>query len=599
LIGLGDQDVSPRVLSLLLLLNWCLLDAAVVVRPEAPTQAASQEELLVVAGAVGQRGGELVVTQRAEPRTLNPVTAADAPSREVIRRTIGDLIHINRETHEVEPALARSWSVSPDGRRLTLSLRRGVRFSDGDPFDADDVVFSFRVYLDEKIASPQRDLLLVGGKPIAVRKVDQYTVEFGLAAPYSVAERIFDSLAMLPRHLLERAYAEGRLAEAWSLATPATQVAGLGPFRFREHVGGQRVVLERNPYYWKSNTAGERLPYLDRLIFLPVASEDAQVLRFQAGEADLLNRIGAESFGALAREQEARGYVVQDLGPSLEYTFLFFNMNDLPAEQAALARKQRWFRDTTFRQAVSAAIDRESIVRGVYRGRATPLAGHVTPGNKRWVNAKLIAPVHSPARARDLLTKAGYRAGSDQVLRDPAGERVEFSILVNASNPILKEAATMIQEDLRQIGIRAHVAPLEFRAMVDRVLNTREYEAAVLALGGGDADPNAELNVWLSSGPQHLWRVGAAQPATAWEAEIDTLMRAQVGMLDRESRKRAYDRVQAIVAEQVPFVCLVSPNVLVGAREGLANVRPVVMDHQLLWNIEELFWRAPSSRRSR
>ena len=157
----------------------------------------------------------------------------------------------------------------------------------------------------------------------------------------------------------------------------------------------------------------------------------------------------------------------------------------------------------------------------------------------------------------------------------------------------------MIQEDLRQVGVRAHVAPLEFRAMVDRLLNSRTYEAAVLALGGGDADPNSELNVWLSSGPQHLWRVGADKPATPWEAEIDRLMRAQVGMLDRESRKRAYDRVQAIVAEQVPFLCLVSPNVLVGTREGLANVRPVVMDHQLLWNIEELFWRAPSLKRSR
>ena len=115
-------------------------------------------------------------------------------------------------------------------------------------FDADHVVFSFRVDLDEKVASPQRELLLVSGRPIGVRKVDQYTVEFELAAPYSVAERIFDSVAMLPRHLLERAYNEGRLTEVWNLATPASQIAGLGPFRFREHVGGQRLVLDRNSY---------------------------------------------------------------------------------------------------------------------------------------------------------------------------------------------------------------------------------------------------------------------------------------------------------------------------------------------------------------
>jgi peptide/nickel transport system substrate-binding protein len=590
--------VCPRVLSLLLVV-WCLLDAAPGVRAQRGTaQTPPQEDLLVVTGPIGQHGGELVVTQRAEPRTLNPVTAADAPSREVIRRMIGDLIHVNRETNEVEPALARSWSVSPEGRRLTLSIRRGIRFSDGAPFDADDVAFSFRVYLDEKVASPQRELLLVGGRPIGVRKVDQYTVEFELAAPYSVAERIFDSVAMLPRHLLERAYNEGRLAEAWNLATPSSQIAGLGAYRFREHVGGQRVVLERNPYYWKANGAGERLPYLDRLVFLPVSSEDAQVLRFQAGEADVLNRIGAENFGALAREQASRGYVVQDLGPSLEYTFLFFNMNDVGAERAPLARKQRWFQETTFRQAISAAIDRDAIVRSVYRGRATPLAGHVTPGNKRWVNTALPPPVHSPARARDLLAQAGFRTSADRALVDGAGERVEFSILVNASNPILRETATIIQEDLRRIGIRAHVAPLEFRALVDRVLNTHEYEAAILGLGGGDADPNAEMNVWLSSGPQHLWRVGAERPATPWEAEIDRLMREQIGLLDRDARKRTYDRVQAIVAEQVPFVFLVSPNVLVGTRTGLANVRPVVMDHQLLWNVDELFWRAPLGKRA-
>ena len=122
---------------------------------------------------------------------------------------MADLIHINRETQQTEPALARSWTVSPDGRRFTLSLRRGVRFSDGDPFDADDVLFSFQVYMDEKVASPQRDLLIVGGQPIAVRKLDQETVQVDLAEPYAAAERLFDSIAMLPRHLLETALQGG------------------------------------------------------------------------------------------------------------------------------------------------------------------------------------------------------------------------------------------------------------------------------------------------------------------------------------------------------------------------------------------------------
>jgi peptide/nickel transport system substrate-binding protein len=564
-----------------------------------PGQVAAAEEFLTTAGEVGRHGGQLTLTLSAEPRTLNPVMVVDLPSREVIGQTIGDLIHINRETQRTEPALARSWVASPDGRRFTVTLRRGVRFSDGDPFDADDVVFSFQAYQDEKVQSPQRELLRVGGKPIGVRKIDQHTVQFDLAEPYAAVERLFENVAMLPKHRLEKRYLEGRLAEAWGLTAEPSQIAGLGPFRFKEYVSGQRIVLERNPHYWKVDRRRNRLPYLDQLVFLFVSSQDAQVLRFRAGEADVIARMGAENFASLASDQTTRGYVMKDLGPSLEYNFLFFNLNDLSDKHTGIARKQRWFRDTAFRRAISAAIDREAIVRLAYRGRATPLSGHVSPGNRLWVNRQLPPPVRSPARAVELLRKAGFQTSKDRTLVDAAGEPVEFSILVSASNAILREAATIVQDDLKQIGVRVHVVPFEFRAMLDRILNTHDYEAAILTLGGGGDDPNAELNVWLSSGPQHLWQPSQAQPATPWEAEIDRLMRAQVSMLDPSARKRAYDRVQQIVADNLPFIFLVSPNVLVGSRTGLGNFRPVILNHHLLWNVEELFWRAAAQRSSR
>src|ERR1700690_4297860 len=142
----------------------------------APPQAG--EERMVTENAPGRAGGKLVIALRSEPKTLNPVLAQDAPSRDVIRCLTADLIHINRGSQKTEPALAKSWTASRDGRQYTLRLRRGLRFSDGQPLDADDVVFSFQVYLDEKIDSPERDLLVVGGKPISVQKIDQYTVRF-------------------------------------------------------------------------------------------------------------------------------------------------------------------------------------------------------------------------------------------------------------------------------------------------------------------------------------------------------------------------------------------------------------------------------------
>jgi len=536
-------------------------------------------------------GGRLVFALRSEPKTLNPVTAVDGPSRDVIGRMTADLVHIDRETQRTASALARSWSVSADGRRYTLELRRGVRFSDGHPMDADDVVFSFECYLDERNGAPQRDQLVVGGKPVVVRKLDANRVAVELAQPYAAADRLFDSFAILPRHLLAKAQQEGRLAQVWSLGTPPAEIAGLGPFRLKSYAPGERLVLERNPYYWRLDGAGQRLPYLAEVVFLLVPSEDAQVIRFKAGETDLISRLSAANFAVLARDSSAGRYRLDDLGPGLEYSFLFFNLNELAGgKPEAVARKQAWFRQAWFRQAISAALDREGIVQLVYQGRATPLASHVTPGNRLWVNGALPPPTRSLARARELLAKEGF-SWKDGTLRDGGGAPVEFTIVTNASNAARVQMATIIQDDLRQLGMAVQVVPLENRALLDRVFQSHDYEAAVMALGSGDVDPTSEMNVWISSGPTHLWHPGQSQPATPWEKEIDDLMRRQLVTRDPRPRKQLYDRVQALVAEQLPLIPLVSPNVLVGARPALGNFRPAILDHYVLWNADELFWR--------
>lgn len=571
-----------------------LAAALLAVTADARALAADKEELLVTAGEPGARGGRLVVTLRSEPKTLNPVTNTDGSSRDVIGRMMACLICIDRETQRTTPGLAKSWTISPDGRRYTLQLRRGVRFSDGHPFDADDVVFSFAAYEDERNHSPQRDLLIVDGKPIAARKLDSHTVAFEMEQPYAVAERLFDGIAILPRHLLQEVHQEGKLAQAWGVGSSAKEIAGLGPFRLKAYVPGERLVLERNPYYWKADRKGERLPYLDEIAFLFVANEEAQAIRFQVGESDVVSRLSAENFDVLAKEEKARGYRLRDLGPGLEYSFLFFNLGDLTGKGLeAVARRQAWLKDVGFRRAVSAALDREGMVRLAFHGRATALGSHVTPGNKLWVNPALAPPRRSLDRARELLKGSGFSWKSDGTLVDSAGQPVEFGVVTNASNAARVKMATIIQDDLKQLGMKVHVAALEMRAVIDRVLQTRDYEACILALGGGDADPNVEMNVWLSSGPTHLWNPAQSQPATAWEAEIDRLMRLQLTTVKHEERKRLYDRVQELVAENLPLIPLVAPHIIVGAKEGLVNFRPAILDPYALWNADELAWRAP------
>ena len=370
----------------------------------------------------------------------------------------------------------------------------------------------------------------------------------------------------------------------------------------KEYTPGQKLVLERNPFYWKSDGKGNSLPYVDEVVFLFVPSADAQVLRFQSGETDLISRLGAENFSVLSRQ--ARGYTMTDAGPGLEYNFLFFNLNDLGEKVSPeMARKSKWFREVKFRQAVSAAIDRDAIVRLIYQGRGAALWGPVTPGNPRWVNTSIPHPARSLERARSLLKEAGYSwkngAAGDPELVDADGKAVEFSILTSSSNADRTKMAAIIQDDLKELGMHVQVLPLEFRSLIDRVSQTKEYDACLLGLASFDADPNSDINVWLSSGGTHLWNPSQAHPATPWESEVDALMEQQLDTPGFELRKKLYDRVQQILADYQPMIFLASPDILTGANNDIGNFHPSVLEPYVLWNVEQLYFRNEQAHAAR
>jgi peptide/nickel transport system substrate-binding protein len=282
-----------------------------------------------------------------------------------------------------------------------------------------------------------------------------------------------------------------------------------------------------------------------------------------------------------------------DAGPGLEYNFLFFNLNDAGEKTSPeTQRKQKWFRDVKFRQAVSAAVDREAIVRLVYQGRGSAIWGLVAPGNRRWGNEKLAHPARSLERARTLLKEAGFSwsngADGESTLLDSDGRLVEFSILTSSSNADRAKMAALIQDDLKQLGMRVQVVPLEFRSLLDRVTQTKEYDVCVMGIASFDADPNSDINVWLSSGGTHLWNPSQARPATPWEAEIDRLIEEQMSARTFEQRKRLYDRAQEILAENQPMIFLASPNILAGAKNSIGNFHPAVLEPYVLWNVEQI-----------
>ena len=392
------------------------------------------------------------------------------------------------------------------------------------------------------------------------------------STPVAGLELLFDQVAISP-------------------ARPAPpESAVLGPFQFAEHKSGQYVLLKRNLNYWKTGAGGKRLPNLDSIRLDIQANREIELLRYRRGELHLVDKMEPEAFERLSKEAPAS---VRNAGPSLDAEFLWFNQSP---DAEFPAYKKRWFQSGLFRRAVSAAINRDDVIRLAYRGYAHGAAGPVSAANKLWFNARLSPPRFDPQVALKLLQQDGFRLDGNS-LRDREGNAVEWSLITNAGSKPRAQIGTIVQEDLRKIGIRVNFLPLEFQSLIERITRTQQYEACLLGLTNLDIDPNSQMNVWMSSGTHHAWNPGESKPATAWEAQIDHLMELQHTSVDQAARKRAFDRIQEIVSEEQPIIYLVHPDVLVAISPSVRDALPSPLPPHLYWNIENVSLAAPAPGR--
>lgn len=544
-------------------------------------------------GTRGKRGGRLVISMTAGPTTFNRLFADDAQTTAITECLAGHLIRINRQTQQPEAELAQSWKISPDGKKVTFVLRPGLKFSDGRPATADDVVFTFQLVTDPGAETAQRHQFTIGEQRVRVDKIDASTVAFTFPAAQASILRPFDGVPIVPKHVLEAAYRAGRIKQTFILSTSPDQIVGLGPFRVKSFLAGQRVTLQRNDNYWKSAANGEKLPFLDELVISIDPNRNTQMLKFQNGETDLLSPVSADDVAALSPLERQGKIKIHDLGPSLIREVLWFNLND--GRQSASGRspvdpvKLGWFREVKFRQAVSHAIDRQAIVNVVFAGKATPQFAFLSAGDRVWFNPNVPKYPYDLNRAKQLLSEAGFVYRADRkVLQDAQGRPVTFTIATNPT-PLRQKIGALIQEDLTKIGIRVSMATIESKALTARFEESFEYEAGLLALVSGDTDPGSNQNVLGSKGTQHWWYPKQTRPATVWETRIDELMRQLVTTVSATQRKRQFDEVQKIMAEQQPLIFLVSRHLMVASKTNIGNLKPALLPDFVLWNSEELF----------
>jgi peptide/nickel transport system substrate-binding protein len=500
---------------------------------------------------------------RAEPKTFHPLLVTDEPSETVRYLTSGVLIRLNRVTQELEPELAVSWKTASGGRQITFQLRDGVSFSDGAPFSAEDVAFTLRAMMDPNLRSPMADSFGPGPVRVEVSGTARLTVTF--PAPVAGLERLFDQVSIL------------------SAQSPKKEMAGLGPFLVAEHQPGSHLRLTRNPNYWKREASGRRLPYLDSIRLDIQQNRETEMLRFRRGQIHLINNLDPELFERLAAETAA---AAQDAGVSLESEQLWFNQ---VARAPLAAHKKTWFRSRNFRAAVSQAIQRQDICHVVFRGRAMPAPGPVSPANRFWFNAALKPAPSNPAEALRRLQAEGFELQAG-LLRDRQGNPVEFSVITNSGNRNRERVAAMIQQDLKPLGIRLNVVTLDFPSLLERITRNFQYEACLLGLVNVDLDPSAQMNFWLSSASNHPWNPNQKSPETLWEAEIDRLMRAQAAAVEPQKRKGYFDEVQQIAVREAPSIDLVFKNALAAVSPALRNVTPAVLRPQTYWNVERIYF---------
>lgn len=562
-----------------------------------PFEGPAPEGAMVTQSTPGTYGGTLVMSIPNNPKSFNPITGADSTTAWVINGPVyRPLTDWDNDLQKDIPAIAESWESSPDGLAWTFKIRKGIKWSDGAPLDADDVMFSYQVTFDPKIgASARSSFEETGGTYPAIEKLDDHTIRFNLKEPNAIFVAAVNSVYIVPKHKLEPDYKSGNFNQTLLISADPNEMVASGPYRVKSFTADQRVELERNPHYWKVDTKGQRLPYIDRVVFLIVPDFNAGALKFSNGETDMIHSLSPDTVSMLQTKEQQGDYKVYDLGPSLNIQYLAFNQDTGRNKQGKPyvdPVKQQWFRNVKFRQAASYAIDREGIVRTAFQDRGTAVYSFDSPANKTWYTDNITKYPYNPEKAKELLKEIGIldRDG-DGVAEDAAGHPIRFRLNTNSNRPYRINMATLVKDNLSKVGMQVDLQPLDPNLLLDKMESTRDFDALVMGWQSGfPPDPILSKNVLLPSGRNYTAFPNQKEPSTPWEKELIELINLCSKTNDLAKRQEYYWRAMQIWTEYLPEIDLAVPNFYVAAKNRFGNFKPSPLANYTYWNIEELFF---------
>ncbi len=548
---------------------------------------------------------QIIEGEFSDPKTFNYALSNELPN--VFELIYEGLLSENRLTGELEPALAESWIISPDKKKITFTLRPGLLWSDGQPLTVDDVIFSYRdIFLNPKIPSDIIDILKIGkdGKLPEVRQVDDRRVEFTTPEPFAPFLRN-TGLAILPAHILRDAVnttdAEGkpRFVALWGTNTDPKQIVCNGPYTLDSYSTSQQVVFRRNPNYWRKDAQGNAMPYVERVVWRLVENRDTQLLKFRSGELDTVEPLRPEDFTLLKREEKRGKFTIYMGGARPITAFMTFNQNQGQRDGKPLVDpiKSKWFNNVAFRQAAAHGIDRQKMINTIYRGLGTMGQSPLIPQSPYYLAPEqgLKTYDYNPDKAKQILTSAGFKYNEQGQLFDVAGNPVKFTLMSNAGNTIRESVIAQIAIDLGKIGMQVTPQAINFNVLVDKLDNALDWEAYMLAWGGGSFEPYSGFNIWSTDGGSHTFnqkpKAGSkpleGRVVSDWEKEIEQLYIKGSQELDEAKRKEIFDKSQQVTQENLPFIWLVNERIMASVRDRIKGIKYPELGNAL-WNLPEL-----------
>jgi len=533
--------------------------------------------------AVGQVGGTWVASINNDPKTFNTMTARDGDTRDVVDPLFDFLADYDVYERAFIPNLASfEVNIDEEADRLTVvyTLRDDLYWTTpaddppgGVKVTSDDVVFWYDEILgDRSLQQPGYASQFIempdGGKAhIDIEKLDER--RFAFHYPRIVSNPILSTnMQFGPRYIYEPAKRERGLEgvlDAFSVDTDVTTVPSIGEFYITEYSPGVRVVLERNPRYWKRDEGGQSLPYIEKVVYRIVPDVNTEFLLFKEGTKDAYS-VRPEDLDELLSVQNP-DYTVYNGGESLGSAFFSFNQNPEHMNPVVFS----WFSRTEFRQAMSCLLNRPRIARQVYRGLAVPAHHFFAEPNPFYDDDIRLEYTYDPQRAVSLLAEIGITPDAEGTMTDAEGNPIEFTINVGAENNIGVDICNIFADELAQAGITARVRPIDFQKLVEMITSTYEWEVMTASLGA-NYWPSSGVNVWRSDGNFHVWHPLQEEPATEWEARIDELYNDGRFTLDHAKAKAIYDEYQRLILEQLPVMYIVHPLSFLAVRDRWDNV---------------------------